>query len=284
MRTRTWLRLLALGIALLTGLVAVAEAVQARPKIPPPDFKREYDVDAAGLRQWKAFDVTCPQCKGTKNFECMHCKDAKFAICLECDGKKHTTCRVCGGKGKLPDPMLELACPYCSGSSWYPCGLCNSFGVLQVDGVDTKCGACKQKGLLKCLACNGARRVDTIKVGKKGVGECTSKELKDLLEKLRASQDAMEKFDPDPNPSKAMKAFVKALEPVEKDLKVVKDAEKMLDEVLKGVKSYGAGYSKYQEDLIQQFLVFKDRSVFLLQHQIRAAEQSLERAEFNETK
>src|SRR5262245_53812529 len=146
MRTNTCRRLLALAISLALALVAVAGAPQStRPKIPPPDFKRECDTDAAGLKQWKAFDVGCPQCKGTKFSVCEHCKDTKFPICLECDGKKRAPCRTCGGRGKLPDPLVELACPYCSGSSWYPCGLCNGFGFLKIDDAETKCGACKQK-------------------------------------------------------------------------------------------------------------------------------------------
>lgn len=282
MRTRTLPRLLMLAMALLCVLGAFAQ--QTRAKIPPPDFTREWEVDAAGLRQWKAFDIPCVNCKGVKSHVCEHCKETKFPVCLECDGKKHTTCRTCGGKGKMPDPLVDLVCPYCFGSSWYVCELCNSWGYIKIDAVDTKCGACKQKGLLKCQACNGQRRVEVIKVGKKGVGEASAKELKDLLEKLRATQVELEKFEPEANPSRSAKAFAKALEPIERDLKVIKDMQKMLDEVLKGVKSYGAGYSGYEEHLTQQFLLFKDRTNFLLQHQIRAAEQSLERAEFNESK
>jgi hypothetical protein len=279
---RTWLALCA---AIALAFVALASAQQStRPKIPPPDFKRECDTDAAGLKQWKPFDVECPACKGTKFTECLHCKDTKFPMCLECDGKHRATCRTCGGRGKLPDPLLELACPYCEGSSWYPCGLCNGFGILKIDGAETKCGACKQKGLLKCIACAGTRRVETIKVGKKPVGEAAAKDLRELLEKLKASLAEMEKFEPEENPSKSIKAFNKILEPLERDYKVAKDVEKMLDETLKGVKSYGAGYTSYAENLKGQFLVFKDRTVFLLQHQVRAAEQSLARAEANETK
>jgi hypothetical protein len=283
MKKRTWSPLIALCLALLSVLASVTAAQTVRPKIPPPDFKRECDVDAAGLRQWKPFDVPCPQCKGMKEFVCEHCKDIKLNItCLECDGKKRAPCRICAEKGKLPDPLVELACPYCLGSTWYPCGICNSFGSLKVDNVDTKCGACKQKGLLKCLVCDGKRRLETIKVGKKAVGEAGAKDLKEVLVKLHASLDELEKFEPDANPSKAAKALAKILEPLEKDLKAVKDMEKMLEEVLKGIKSYGAGYQAYEEDLKDQYFVFKDRTVFLLQHQIRAAEQSLERAEFNE--
>ncbi|MEO6708366.1 MAG: hypothetical protein ABIP42_02250 [Planctomycetota bacterium] len=282
MRARTWPRLLVLGMALLCALGAFAQ--QTRAKIPPPDFKREWEADAAGLRQWKAFDVPCVSCKGVKSQVCEHCKDTQFPLCLECDGKKHTTCRTCGGKGKMPDPLVDLACPYCSGSSWYTCEMCNGWGFMKIDSVDTKCGACKQKGLLKCQACNGQRRVETIKVAKKGVGEASAKDLTESLKKLHAAQDALEKFEPDSNPSRSQKAFAKALEPVERDLKAIKDMQKMLDDVLKGVNGFGAAYSGFVEHQTQQFLLFKDRTNYLLQHQIRAAEQSLERAEFNESK
>jgi hypothetical protein len=284
MRTKNWPQLLGVGFALLSAIVAVGSAQTTRPKIPPPDFKRESAPDAAGLKQWKPFDVDCPQCKGTKNFTCEHCKDTKFPTCLECDGSKRAPCRLCCGKGKLPDPLVEQQCPYCWGSSWYPCELCNGWGFMKIDGADTKCGACKQKGLVKCIACGGQRHTESAKVGKQGVGEASAKDLRELLVRLRAAQAALDKFEPDANVSKSSKAFVKLLEPIEKDLKVVKDMEKMLDESLKGVKSYGAGYSGYEEHLLAQFLTFKDRTVFLLQYQVRAAEQSLERAEFNESK
>jgi hypothetical protein len=284
MRTRTWPQLLALGIVLVSAVFAIARAQSTRPKIPPPDFKREFAPDAAGVRQWKPFDVECPQCKGTKNFVCEHCKDTKFPTCLECNGTKRAPCRVCGGKGKLPDPLLELACPYCWGSAWFPCEMCNGFGVIKVDEVETKCGACKQKGLLKCTACGTQRRVGTIKIGKATIAEAGAKELREVLERLRACQAALEKFEPEANTSKSLKAFAKTLEPIEKDLKVVKDMQKMLDDALKGVVSFGAAYSGYEEHLSHQILIFKDRTLFLLQHQIRAAEQALERAEANESK
>ena len=284
MRTKTWPQLLGLGVALLSAIVAMGSAQSTRPKIPPPDFKRECDVDAAGLKQFKPFDVECPQCKGTKVFTCEHCKDTKFPICLECDGSKRAACRLCGAKGKLPDPLLALACPYCWGSTWFPCEMCNGFGFMKIDDVDTKCGACKQKGLLKCTVCGGTRRVDTVKFGKLTLPEAGAKDLRELLERLRASQAALEKFEPEANTSKALKAFADALKPAEKDLKVLKEMEKMLDEALKGVKSFGAAYSGYEEHLTHQILIFKDRTAFLLQHQIRAAEQCLERAEFNESK
>ncbi len=221
MRTKIWPRATALGIALLTALVAFAGAQTARPKIPPPDFKREVVVDAAGLQQWKAFDVTCDHCKGAKVHICDHCKDSKLPVCQECKGEKRATCRPCGGKGKLPDPMVELACPYCWGSSWYACALCNSWGHLSVEGAETKCGACKQKGLIPCGACNAERRVATAKLGKKGVGEAGSKELNELLAKLRESLAALEKFEPETNPSKTMKAFAKTVAPLERELKVI---------------------------------------------------------------
>jgi hypothetical protein len=275
---------MALGMALLTFLVVFAGAQTARPKIAPPEFKREFEEDAAGLRQWKAFDVTCDHCKGVKVQVCDHCKDSKLPVCQECKGEKRASCRPCGGKGKLPDPMVELACPYCWGSSWYVCGLCNSWGFMNISEVETKCGACKQKGMIPCGACNGERRVASAKFGKKGVGEASAKELKELLEKLRESLAALEKFEPESNPSKSMKAFSKTVVSLERELKVVKDMQKLLDDVLKGIKSHGAAYTMFEEQLTTQFLIFKDRTVYLLQHQIRAAEQSLERAEFNESK
>jgi hypothetical protein len=283
MRPKTWSPLLVLALA-LSCLVAVAAAVQARPKIPPPDFVREVEEDAAGMQQWKAFDVECPHCKGAKSHICENCDQNKRDVCLECDGSKRATCRICGGKGKVPDPLVELACPYCWGSSWYACGLCNGFGKIGVDGKDTVCGACKQKGLLPCTGCGGKRRVDTVRIGKKTVGEVGAKDLVELQEKLKACLTALEGYEPDENPSRATKEFVKTIEPLKKDLKATKDMQVLLEEVLKGIKNWGAGYTGNEARLAHQFLVFRDRTVFLLQHQIRATEQALARAQSNESK
>jgi hypothetical protein len=274
----------ALALALASALALAAALPQTRPKIPPPDFTRETEADAAGQLQWKPFDVECPHCKGAKSHVCENCKEAAVPVCQECDGSKRATCRVCGGVGKLPDPLVELACPICEGSSWYRCGLCNSFGYLEVDGKKTNCGACKQKGLLACVACGGRRRVDTVRVGRDHVGLASLKELQALLPKLREAQEALAAFEPDPNPSKSAKAFAKTFDPIKRELAAAKDLQEMLDVVLKGIKSYGAGYTGYEDRLVHQFLVFKDRAVFLLQHQVRAAEQALARAEANESK
>jgi hypothetical protein len=268
------------------ALAALAAAVppQARPKIPPPDFQRETETDAAGLVQFKAFDLDCTHCKGAKSQVCEHCKDSPVPICLECDGTKRATCRICGGIGKLPDPLLELACPICRGSSWYVCGICNSFGFLTVEGNKTNCGACKQKGLLACLACGGRRRLDTVKAGAKPLTEASVKDLQALLARLHACQAAFEAYEPDPNPSRSLKEFAKCLEPVKRDLGAAKDLVEMLETVIKGIKSYGAGYAAYQDMLLHQFLLYEDRTVYLLQHQVRAAEQGLARAESNASK
>jgi hypothetical protein len=284
MQNRSWsTRLLTLGLVLLSAFAVLGLAQTIRPKIPPPEFKREFDVDAAGLRQWKAFDVTCDHCKGVKSQVCENCKETKYPTCIECNGEKHATCRPCGGKGKLPDPLVELACPYCHGSSWHTCGLCNGFGYLSIDNVQTKCDTCKQKGLIACGVCNKARRLEVIKVGKKSVGEASSKDLKPLLEKLQATQAALEKFEPDTNVSKANKAFEELFKPIGKE-KVVKDLVKMVEEHTKSVNNGGGGFSGNEERLKTQFFLFKDRTTFLLQHEIRAVEQALERAVHNESK
>ena len=287
-------------LALAVALVLPSPAAQNRPKIPPPDFEREWELDDDGLRHWKPYEVVCPHCKGSKQQACEHCKLLKEAkvtttilICRECADPDdellkptgRTTCRVCTGTGKLLDPLVELVCPYCWGSSWYLCGLCNSKGSFSVTGagVPTKCGACKQKGMLECTACDQERRVAVIKVGRKGVGEASAKDLREELTKLQEVLEELETFEPEDNPSKASKALSKILAPVARNLKVSKDMQAMLEQVLKGIKSYGAGYTGYKEDLIYQYFIFKDRTVYLLQFQIRLLEQCLELAEFNES-
>jgi hypothetical protein len=100
---------------------------------------------------------------------------------------------------------------------------------------------------------------------------------------LHATQAALEKFEPDTNVSKANKAFEEIFKPIAKE-KVVKDMLKMLEDETKSVSNSGGSLSGNDERIKTQFFIFKDRTTFLLQHEIRAAEQALERAEFNESK
>jgi hypothetical protein len=193
-------------------------------------------VDAAGLRQWKAFELTCTHCKGTKTHVCEHCKDAAYPVCLECDGTKRAICRTCAGTGSMPDPLVELACPYCWGSTWYTCGLCNGFGSLEVDGTPTKCGACKEQGLIACTACKGKRRVAVASVGRKSPSEASAADLREARALFAETLATLQAFEPDKNPSKSLKDFSKAVSTAAKDLKVVKDMQSLFNE---GVKSSG---------------------------------------------
>lgn len=284
MRSMTWTLYLALSAVAWIAAAAPASA-QNRPKIPPPDFEREWELNEAGERQWKEFDVTCTHCKGAKSHICQHCDGSStLTICRECDMTKRAPCRVCAGTGKMADPLVELICPICDGSSWIVCGLCNSFGKLTVAEKEVKCGSCKQKGMYECSACDGERRIAVMKVGRKGPGAAKAKDLREALESLNETLAALERYQPDPNPSRSFKEFTKVFEPLGRNLKATKGMQEQLDQVLKGVKSYGAGYANFEDRLIHQFLVWQDRNVYLMQHQIRLMEQCLELAEFNETK
>lgn len=275
-------RSLHLSLALGLAFPLAPAAAQNRPKIPEPKVERAWEEDAAGLRQWQAFEVVCTHCKGAKTHVCEHCKDAAYPICLECDGTKRATCRTCAGIGSMPDPLVELACPYCWGSSWYTCGQCNGFGKIQVDNVDTKCGACKEQGLLACTACKGKRRVAVATVGRKGPGEASAADLRETRALFAETLTALQAYEPDKNPSKSLKEFAKVVAPAAKDLKVIKDMQSLLESSIKGLRSYGAGYVSYEERLMFQFLVFKDRTVYLLQYQLGLFDVCLERADFNE--
>lgn len=271
--------------ALLTTLVSTTPtSAQVRYKIPDPVIEREWEADAAGLWQWKAYDVKCPVCRGKKDPVCEGCKDSDKKVCMECDGKKTAPCRVCLGSTKLPDPLEELTCIYCIGSGWYPCGLCKGRGSYPVQGGgsgEQKCGACKGNGSIRCQACKGKQRLPVVKVGRKGPAEASLEDLQDVRKILEEGLEAVKAFEPVGNESKGQKAFAQAIDKLGKILPATRGAKAMLSEVLKGLRK-GASYVGYDEWVRNQFVVFQDFTVYLLRHQILLVDLCAKRAEHNE--
>ena len=109
---RTILSTLAL-VALVTALFGASPAAQNRPKIPPPEFEREWELNEDGKRVWKEWEEKCTYCRGAKSFDCENCTDTDRKICLECDRTGRATCRHCAGTARTPDPLEEMRCPYC---------------------------------------------------------------------------------------------------------------------------------------------------------------------------
>lgn len=281
-RLTTWLALL-LFLAPLTS-------AQTRERIPPPEFQREVVVDDAGLQQWAEFKVKCEPCKGLGKHECLGCKGAEeiFPNCTECKGERRSVCRTCAGEKMLPDPLEEMACPFCRGSGWFNCGQCGGPGMYFTTDQNGNrnelvCRACDKIGRYKCIPCNGKRRIPTVRIKKKNPGLAKQKDLVKMREELQACLTDLEAYEPGDRGNKSLKAFEKLAKDYGKKLPALQDAAELLETVLKGITKVGAAYEGYEAKNTFQILLIKDRSVYMLQYDLRALDQSIARNEFNES-
>ncbi len=269
-------------VAFLT-LAAPAATAQSREKLPDPVVTRETAKDAKGLEQWKDVNPECPTCRKAKILECRGCKGANLPNCAECGGKKKAKCRTCAGTGRAPDPLKEMACIYCKGSAWYDCGLCGTDGIIQVkDQDDVKCGCCKGKGFFACTVCKGKRRLPSVRVKRKDPGKAKLKDLSATQADLRAGLAALEAWEPSDTVSKNLKSLAALLAKPAKSLPPLKDMQKLLEQSLKGITRAGSMYQGYEANLSHQFLVFKDRSVYLIKYQLEVLALCIARLERNE--
>lgn len=274
--------------AILVAALALPLVAQVRQKIPEPEVKRETVIDEDGYQQWAKYDEKCPNCGGFREKKCEWCdRDTPIPDCVECDGTKKAPCRICGGKGRLPDPLVDLRCIYCSGSSWYPCGVCGGGGSITVTDQNGNkesraCGSCKKKGFFPCTVCEQTRRLPVIKVKRKPPGEAKLKDLKALRDEMKAALLALQEWEPQGRASKAYDSLEKLMKKPGKKLPALKDMLELLETVQKGLTKSGSGFVSYESNQTHQFHVFKDRSVYLLQHQTKVLDLCVERAEFNE--
>lgn len=265
------------------ALLATTAPAQVRYRIPEPQIERAEETDAEGLKQWKTLDEICTYCNGRKISKCGHCVDTELPTCAECDNKKEAPCRYCGGAGKKLDPLVELPCPYCVGAAWHDCALCKSRGSYPVQGggaSEQKCGACKEKGAIPCTVCKGKRVIAVVKVGKKGPGYAKAEEIREAKEDLAKAKAAVEAYVP-AGKENSKKDLAKAVSKYQKMLPALKDMQGLLDETLNGLRK-GAGYVGYDEWLLNEFVVFKDRTIYLLKHQMLLLDLCLAHAEHNE--
>lgn len=262
------------------GMTAVFSQ-QTRAKIPDPKIERAWVEDEDGKRHWAELEGKCPDCRGVKKRECERCKGREISICAECEAEKKATCRTCSGTGKVTDPLVDLICPYCWGSSWYRCALCNGGGGFKVNTNPVKCLSCKETGSHACTVCDGKRRIPVAKVGSKGPGRASAKNLRKAKATLEECLVSMQAFEPQRSPAKSLKAFSKIVSRPSKVLPSLKDMHGMLEEILKGLR-HGASYPSYEPSVTHQIFVCKDRTVYLLRHQILLLDICLQRAEHNE--
>ena len=280
-------KVLILLSAALCVCLGLAPLQQTLEKIPATDFTRETEVDAAGLKQFKAFEAKCPNCEGQKEATCLGCEGRELPNCSECKGTKRAPCRMCAGKGALPDPLLQVVCMYCRGSSWYDCALCAGQGFFtetsaEGGSVDKPCGGCKKVGRYVCTVCEGGRLLDTQRIRKKPLMEATAAELREAREKLTAFEKELAVFEPLERAAKTSKALEALVAKPSKLVPQLADMLLLLEEVQKGLSRAGANYTNFGERQNFQFLTFRDRSVHLVRHDLRVIELCLERAEFNE--
>lgn len=273
---------------LLVGAVPPLQKV--RERIAPPEFVRETVEDDEGMLQWAPIEGKCEACRGVGSATCQGCERAEsMDNCSECKGEKRAPCRTCFGTKELIDPIVELGCPICRSSGWYDCGNCNGFAELKIsqpDGSVTTepCRACKKVGRYECAVCDGEMRITAVRVKKKPAGEAKLKDLQSVRETLAETLKAFEAFQPLEKFSKSLKAMdtiVKRPSSVRPELKKM---VAQLEEAVKGLTRAGAGLQSYEENLEHQFLIMKDRTVYMLQHDLRVLDQCIARVEANEAK
>lgn len=278
-RLTAWLALL---------LFAPLATAQTRERIAPPEFEREVVVDDAGLQQWAEYKVKCEPCGGRGKDTCQGCKGAEeiYPNCTECKGKRTAPCRTCGGAKILPDPLVEMSCPFCKGSGWYDCGQCRgpgSYFTTDQEGnrEDIVCRACDKKGRYKCIPCNGKRLLPTVRLKKKLPGKAKGKDLIKIRESLRECLKQVTEFEPAKRASKTIKLYEAEVKTYFKKLPAMKSSAELLTIVIKGVRKVGDAYEGFEAKNTFQILLMKDRTVYMLQRNLRALDQSIARVEHN---
>lgn len=271
-------------LGLILAVSAAPSAAQVRERLPEPSVERAWVEDEEGLRQWAEYDETCPECRGARIRPCQGCAGRGLSACSECDGTEKAKCRSCAGTGKLPDPLVELPCIFCKGGGWYHCPLCNARGYYGIKDVKRKikCGSCKTTGFHACAACEGTRRLPVVVVKRKGPGEAKLKDLLATRELLQPCLVEMDAFEPAERPGKSDKALSKILAKPARQLEALAGMQDMLETVVKGLTKAGANLQSYEANVTHQYLVFKDRTLFLLKHQVLLLDLCIERAEHNE--
>jgi len=271
-----------LSLATLLFLAAPAATAQSREKLPDPVVARETVEDEKGLQQWKDEEVECPTCRKAKVVECPMCSGRELPSCPVCEGTKKATCYTCAGTGRSPDPLKEMPCIYCKGLAWYPCGLCGGGGVLRVKEAEVKCGSCKGTGFFPCTVCKGTRLLPSVRVKKKDPGDAKLKDLQQVQTELQETLAELEAWEASDTVSKNLKSLGTLLKDPAKSLPPLKDMQKELEEVLKGITRAGSMYLGYEANLLHQFQVFQDRSAYLIKYQLEVLKLCIARLEHNE--
>jgi hypothetical protein len=271
----------------LLALLAIAAPplpAQSREKLPDPKVERECVEDAKGIREWKKYDQKCPTCKLAKIRPCERCDGGGGAACPECEGTKKAKCRTCAGVGRSPNPLKEMACIYCKGSAWYRCSLCGGGGMVGARNQALgKCGSCKGKGHFSCSVCKGERRLESVRVKRKAPGKATKlKDLREVRSLLKKCLTDLEAFEPNDTIAKNEKALARILSKPSRSLPALKDMQELLETVVKGQVRAGSRFQGFEAAVTHQFLVFKDRSIYLTQYQIAVLDLCIARLEHNE--
>jgi hypothetical protein len=273
-----------LVIALFSLVICPSLTAQVRKKIPVPKIDRQWEEGEHGLWQWKRHEVKCGQCRGVGKRACEYCEKQDWPNCPACKGKKTTTCRVCAGTGKFPDPLISMMDPYCQGVGWHACILCGGDGSYPVQGggkKDQPCGSCKKIGSFPCQVCKGKHLIPVVKVGKKGIGNASSKELKKARKILQTAHDGLMKVSLTSKESKSIKAILKPLKKAAKIFPALKGMEKTMKANLKGIRK-GSAYTRYPEMVLSSLSHYQDQTLYVLRYQLLLIDLCMKRAEHNE--
>ena len=283
---------LVLTLFALAGVTVAAQ--QTLEKIPEPDFVRETVIDDQGYQQFAPYDVKCEACRGLGTWTCAACEKREgLPACTVCGAEKGTPkeerkapCRLCAGTRKLLDPLIELPCTHCQALAWYPCAQCGGAGVYyETRGehrTELPCRACDQKGYYPCNVCEQERKVPTYRFKRDLPTEAELDDLQEARGEVAGWLAELEVFEPLDRASKTQKAMEKMLARAKRDIPQLDAMLELLDEVQSGLSKVGAGYQNYEERQNFQFLIFRNRSVHLLRHDLRALDQCIQRAEYNE--
>tara|TARA_R110002126_G_scaffold12416_17_gene54059 strand:- start:1045 stop:1953 length:909 start_codon:yes stop_codon:yes gene_type:complete len=288
MMTKTLLLLAAIFVA------APVPQEKSLQKIPDQTWERETRIDADGLMQFVEYDVKCEVCRGTGTWNCLRCErwQDKNETCLECNKTKKATCRTCAGNKKLHDPLEAMICVFCSpyyeeASGLVDCVLCGGGGKIIVTDKDgnsnsSKCGSCKGEGRFACAVCEGTRVIESVKVKKKSPGIAKLKDIMKVHEGLTTILAEVEAFEPIARSSKNDKALEAIFKKHGKSFPPLKGMMEMLETVAGGLDKAGAGFANYEPNLIHVYSLYRNKTIFMLRHQIMVLDAHIKRTTHND--
>ena len=120
-----------------------------------------------------------------------------------------------------------------------------------------------------------------INIGRTCPADATAKNLMKARAKLQKTLGKLQKLPINSQENKTTKAFNKILDPGARTYKSLKDVKAMMKAALKAAR-VGSAYTNHGQTVLSEYMHYQDRTVYLLQYQIRVIDLCLARAENNE--